>query len=54
MKRVLRIAYLGSAGSFTEEAARRYGEQLGGAAELHGAPAPAAVLERLAPAPLIS
>jgi prephenate dehydratase len=48
MQRVVRIAYLGAPGSFTEEAARRYGERLGDAAELSGAPAPAAVLERLA------
>src|SRR5262245_44642277 len=47
-ERAPRIAYLGSPGSFTEEAARRYAERLGHAVELHGAPAPAAVLERLA------
>jgi prephenate dehydratase len=48
MERSLRIAYLGSAGSFSEEAARSYAGRLGHAVELHGAPAPAAVLERLA------
>lgn len=43
----LRIAYLGSTGSFTQEAAHLYAEREGRRAELIGAPDPTAVLASL-------
>lgn len=45
---VLRLVHLGSAGSFSEEAARLHAERVGREPELHGAPDPEAVLVRLA------
>jgi prephenate dehydratase len=48
MEAALRIAFLGSSGSFSEEAARLHAERAGVVAELVGASAPAAVLALVA------
>lgn len=48
METRVHIAFLGSSGSFSEEAARLHAERQGLAADLIGAPAPAAVLALVA------
>jgi prephenate dehydratase len=47
VRNTVRIAYFGSSGSFSEEAALAHAAKLGRASDLAGAPDPAAVLARL-------